>query len=159
MPLIGSKESFGIILGAPEAGPLRAAEVWVGGWSITPNDSSAYVPSFSTALAASARCLRTELNFLRYEEFFVGMRVEEAVQKFVSASPALASVWASLRFADWGPTTDDFLCFLLPLGGKLYLACYDNATKHVHAAVVMPYDLVEILEAAYRELLSPSPDA
>jgi hypothetical protein len=157
--LLGSKESFGIILGAPDVASLRSVEVWVGGWSITPNDSSAYVPSFSTALAASARRLRTELNFLRYEELFLGMSVEEAIHKLVSASPAVASAWVSLRFADWGPTTDDFLCFLLPLRGKLYLACYDNASKHVHAAVVMPYDLVEVLEAANRELLSPSPDA
>ncbi|WP_116001309.1 hypothetical protein [Roseateles depolymerans] len=152
MKVIGSTSQFAMHFGE-STDQLRTVEVWVQGKSITPFDSSAYVPGFSAALARSENALKKDLNFLRYESLFLGLSVEEAFLKLAEASsPHLEQAWLSLRFADWGPTTDDFLCFLIPVGGRLYLACQELSTQAVHAAQITPDDLLRVLEGARHEL-------
>jgi hypothetical protein len=157
--VIGSKAKFAMLLGA-SSGQLRTIEVWVHGKNITPIDSSAYIPGFSVALASTERRLKQELNFLRFEALFFGQSVEEAFSRLAEASsPELEQAWSLLRFADWGPTTDDYLCFLIPVQGKLYLACRENSTKVVHAAQVVPHDLTSVLEGVLHELSTAAPGA
>jgi hypothetical protein len=159
MTCIGSKAKFAFILGS-FSGEMRAAEVWVGGKNVTPFDSSAYVPGLLSALTRSERTLKEELNFLRYEALFFGLSVEEAFLKLSQAgSPELEQAWSHLRFADWGPTTDDFLCFLIPVQSKLYLACQDQTSQAIHSVQVVPYELIQVLEVARHELCRHAPSA
>jgi hypothetical protein len=159
MTSIGSKAKFAVILGS-SSGEMRTAEVWVGGKNVTPFDSSAYVPGFLAALTRTERTLKEELNFLRHEALFFGLCVEEAFLKLSQAgSPELEQAWSDLRFADWGPTTDDYLCFLLPVLGKLYLACQDQTSRAIHSVQVAPSDLIQVLERARHELSAHAPGA
>lgn len=158
MTLFGSKDRFAILVG-PYVGSLRTVEVWAGGKSLTPHDTSVYLPSFVHALVSTKSRVEKPLNFLRHEPLFLDLGVEEAFERIASAeSPQLEQAWSELRVIDWGPTTDDFLCFLLPIQGKLQLVCREQASGSIHAVAVPPYEITQAIEGA-RDALSSLPPA
>lgn len=145
----GSKESVALVVGSP-AWPIREVEVWVAGQNLSVQDSSAHLPSFVASMASTQAGFQAQLNFLQHENHFFGLGVEEAFSKVVSQ--ALPDMWAALRVLDWGPTTDEWLCFLLPIHGKLYLACRQGSSKTVKAVQILPCELMHTLGSAIAEL-------
>jgi len=150
--IIGSKDTLAIALG-PQDGQTKLVEVWVGGANLSQQDSAAYLPSFLPALQATERALKARLNYLQHEGPFLGLGVEEAFIKLRDATSAeLENAWSKLRFADWGPTTDECLCFLLPVQGRLYVACQRPGLERIHHAQITPYDLIRTLEGSIHEI-------
>lgn len=150
----GSKNSFAIVIG-DASWPSCIVEVWAAGQNLSSFDSSAYLPSFINSLAKAQCYLKEQLNFLEFEDYFRELSVEDAF--FWLESQEQPEVWRKLRALDWGPTTDDYLCFLLPIRRKLYLACRENESEFVHAVQILPYDLITVLSAALAELSKFSP--
>lgn len=156
MAIFGSKERFAILVGS-FVGSLRTVEVWAGGKNLTPYDTSVYLPSFVHALASTERRLNEPLSFLAFEPLFLGLSAAEAFQRVAAPdSPQLEQAWAKLRVIDWGPTTDDFLCFLLPIKGKLELVCHELESGSIHSVALLPNEVVQAIEGA-RHALSPLP--
>jgi hypothetical protein len=155
MTVFGSKERFALVVG-PLAGHLRTVEIWVNGTNLTANDSSVYLPSFLRAMASTEHRLKERLNFLKHESLFLGLGVEEAFQLAVSEETFAVST--ELRVFDWGPTTDDYLCLLLPAQGKLYLACKEHASGSIHSVSIFPYDLIRTMQLASHELSGVGPE-
>lgn len=159
MTFFGSKDRFAILVG-PTIGSLRTVEVWAGGKSLTPHDTSVYLPSFVHALASTESRLEKQLNFLRHEPLFLGLSATEAFQRIATAeSPQLEQAWPELRLIDWGPTTDDFLCFLLPIQGKLQLVCREHASGSIHTVAVLPYEIIQAIKGARHALSSSASSA
>lgn len=151
METFGTKEHFGILV-RPASGQMRQVEVWAGGKNLTPVDSSSYIPSFSHSLAKSANHLKNSADFFAYEPLFSGLAPEAAFAKLSRQEAGTEQAWSALRFADWGPTTDDFLCFLLPLNGKLHLAFCEHQSNLFHELLVEPSEIADILEGALNAL-------
>jgi hypothetical protein len=159
MTVFGSKERFAILVG-PQIESHRSVEVWAGGKTLTPFDTSVYLPSFVRALGSTELRLKEQLNFLKYESLFIGLTAEEAIQKVVTPESAeMEHALAELRFANWGPTTDDFLCFLLPIQGNLALICSECQSGSVHAVPLFPYEIIQVIEGARHALSSMSTGA
>jgi len=152
MQVFGSRDRFAILVGPPAAS-IRTVEIWAGGKTLTPHDTSVYLPSFVHALVSTERRLKEQLNFLRHEPLFLGLSATEAFQRIAeSETPQLEQAWADLRLLDWGPTTDDFLCFLLPIHGKLQQVCRENESGSIHTGVVLPYEIIQAIEGARHAL-------
>ena len=152
MQVFGSKDRFAILVG-PSAAPLRTVEVWAGGKSLTPHDTSAYLPSFVHALASTERHLKEQLNFVRHEPLFLGLSATEAFQRIAEPnSLEFEQAWEELRLIDWGPTTDDFLCFLLPIQGKVHLVCREHESGSIHSVALLPYEIIQAIEGARHAL-------
>ncbi|WKB56015.1 hypothetical protein [Eleftheria terrae] len=148
----GTSNDFSVAIGRT-TGALRTVKLVVAGEGITSEDDQVYVPAFVPALAATIQRLKSELNFLKHEELFVGLDLEDAVRRLVNGVDAdIERACGDLRVFDWGPTTDDYVCFLLPLNGRLYLGCYAVESDRVHGCPVVPYDLIQTLEAAHLEM-------
>jgi hypothetical protein len=156
MTVFGSKDHFAIVVGQ-FAGHLRTVEIWVNGTNLTSNDALVYLPSFVYAMASTEHRLKKQLNFLKHEGLFLGLGVEEAFHRV--ASQEFPDAWAELRVFDWGPTTDDYLCFLLPVHGQLYLACKEHVSGSIRAVPIIPYEFARTMELAGHELSRTAPDA
>ena len=101
--------------------------------------------------------LKGQLNFLAHESDLAGNGIEGAFLRVTSQE--LPQAWSDLRVFDFGPTTDDFLCFLLPVHGKLYLGCKGNTADVVTAVQITPFDLISALNNALLELSKHAPHA
>jgi hypothetical protein len=153
---VGRKEKFAFELG-PQCGQMKHIAVWIAGQNLSSYDYFAYLPGFLAALNATAAKLKLNPNHRQYEGEFLGLGVEAAfIQLRDANSSALERAWAGLRFADWGPTTDDFLCFLLPLNGHLYIACQRSELDEIHCEQVTPYELFQTIESAIHEVTKES---
>ncbi|UMR29757.1 hypothetical protein MJ904_22380 [Massilia sp. MB5] len=152
----GSKDSFAMQIG-DASWPSCTVEVWAAGQNLSSFDSSAYLPSFLNSLTCELCYLKEQLNFLAFEDCFRELSVEDAFRWLESQERP--EVWDKLRILDWGPTTDDYLCFLLPIRRKLYLACKGNESEIIHAVQILPYDLITVLSATLAELSKFNPYA
>lgn len=150
----GSKDLFALVVGEP-SWPNRAVEVWIGGVNLSSFDSSAYLPSFIHSMTTMRNKLRDQLNFLTHESDLGGTGVEGAFLRL--ASQELPQAWSDLRVLDFGPTTDDFLCFLVPVHGRLYLGCKGYTADGVVAVRITPFDLISALNTALLELSKYAP--
>lgn len=137
---------FAIVVGEHKDG-LRRVEIRVGNERLTGEDRFVYPPAFLHAMRSTANHLRGELNFLRHERELWGFGIEEAFERVSSGD-----LHEPLRVLSWGPTTDDCVCFLLPVQGKLWLAWKRAEAKSPRAVPVLPYDLIRTIEAAILEL-------
>lgn len=152
----GSKKSFAMLIGGA-SWPICTVEVWAAGQNLSSFDSSAYLPSFINSLTKTLCYLKEQLNFLEFEDCFRELGVEDAFSR--AASQEQLAVWGKLRTLDWGPTTDDYLCFLLPIRRKLYLSCRGHDSEFIHAVQILPYDLITVISIALAELLKFNPHA
>lgn len=135
-------------------GQLREVEVWAGGERLTGEDSLVYPLSFVTAISATEQALRAQLNFMRYEDELFGLGIDAAFERVSSGS-----LHSKLRMFSWGPTTDSFLCFLLPLNGRLQLAWKSVGSDVVRSITVVPFDLICALRSALEKLAQPKGEA
>lgn len=51
----------------------------------------------------------------------------------------------ALRWLDWGPTTDDVLCFLVPSEGNLHLVWRIRDEPDIRSVLVDPIDLADLI--------------
>jgi len=143
MLTFGNKETFALSVATD------TVDIHIAGALVTDSDNSPYLPSFVSALQSSERALRSRLNFLTHESLFFGMSVGDAFSALASPSTSAHEVaFNELRFADWGETTDSHLSFLLPVNGRLHVACSLLGGNAVHASVVWPYDIISTINAA-----------
>jgi hypothetical protein len=146
--ILGSCDTFALSIAG------KAVDIYVASVCITESDNKPYLPSFVPALAATERFLKERLNFLKYEQLFLGMSASDAYDVLRRGDlPDGAAVFDELRFADWGPSTDPYLCFLLPAWGSLVLSCAPLSGGPIASVDVLPYDLIRTLERA-REAFS-----
>lgn len=100
--------------------------------------------------------LKAQLNFLAHARDLEDGGIEGAFARL--ASEELPQAWSDLRVLDWGPTTDHFLCFLLPVHGKLYLGCKGVNADGVSAVQITPFDLISTLNNVLLELSKYAPN-
>jgi len=143
MLMFGNKETFALSVATGTVG------IHIAGALVTDSDNSPYLPSFTSALQASEKALRSRLNFLAHESLFLGMSVSDAFHALASPSTSAHEMaFNELRFADWGATTDSYLSLLLPINGRLYVACSPVGGDAVQAAVVWPYEIISTINRA-----------
>jgi hypothetical protein len=152
--LFGEKTSFAIAVGMTRW-PFCEVEIWVAGVNLSAYDSSAYLPAFISSVAYAVNSLKERLNFLEFEDRFYDLSLQAAFSWVESEVEPTA--WAKLRVIDFGPTTDDYLCFLLPVRGKLYLSCRGRESDLVTVAQVLPHDLIMVFIAVLAELSKCNP--
>lgn len=87
MEIYGDKEQFALVIGAA-SGQMCQVEVWAGSKSLSPFDSSAYIPSFCYSLYIASARLDVPTKLFEHEQLFVGLTVEEAFNKLSSAQSA-----------------------------------------------------------------------
>ena len=155
MRTIGTKDKFALTIG-PQSGQMRQVEVWAGSKNLSPVDSSVYIPSFSHALTNAATRLKKADPLFSHEGLFGSLDVESAFDKLATQAPGTEQAWVALRFVDWGPTTDDFLCFLIPLNGQLHLVCSDQDSNSLHEVILEPTEIIHVIEGAINELSNSS---
>ncbi len=153
--IFGSQDQFAVVVGEP-TWPICAVEVWIGGVNLSTFDSSAYLPSFIHSMSTMRDKLKNQLNFLTHESDLGGSGVEGAFLRV--ASQELSQAWSDLRILNFGPTTDDFLCFLLPVDEKLYLACKSYTAAGITAVRITPFDLISTLNSTLLELSKNVPN-
>jgi len=149
MQQFGQKERFATIVGASANG-LRHVEIWAGERSLTPVDQRAYVPAFSHAVRGTIDKLQAPNAIVRHGALFVGRGVSSSFKWL--ATQAHPTAWRDLGVFHWGPTTDDILCFLLPIDGQIYLAWKERGHAKTHRIPVQISDVVAVLERTLAEL-------
>ncbi|MFS2032412.1 hypothetical protein ACEN8I_00080 [Polaromonas sp. CT11-55] len=127
---------------------LRRVEIWIDGERLTGDDPFVYPEAFLTHLIRSRDHLKTELNFLKHEAELMGLGIDDAFERVSSGN-----LHTTLRVLDWGPTTDDYLCFLLPIQSRLWLTWKrQRAPAKVRAIQILPYELISAIEVAADQL-------
>ena len=148
MKAFGNRSKFAIEVA------LECVEVYVAGRRLTEVDNQPYMQAFATRIRFTWQHLERCLNFQANEDRFVGMGVDEAYRALASADGELPrGVFDAQRFADWGPITDGYLTFLLPVGGKLYVATAAQSGQQVFAEEVSPWEIISVLRSASESLL------
>lgn len=149
MRIVGSKDAVGFVMGEHQPEGI-AVEVWAGGQCLTPFDALPYLPAFLPRLQASEAQLRHPSTFLRHE----GELSEHSIQDAFAllAGEAAPELHRALRWLDWGPTTDDVLCFLVPSAGKLHLTWKMQGEPCARSMPVDPADLADLIAHARRTL-------
>lgn len=142
MRIVGSKDAVGFVFEehSPEG---IAVEIWAGGQCLTPCDTFPYLPAFLPSLQASEAQLRRPSPFLGYEGALSGHSIPDAFA--LLASDGVPELHRALRWLNWGPTTDDVLCFLVPLAGKLHLTWKLQGQPCPRSMPVEPADLADLI--------------
>lgn len=148
----GSTDRFAILIGV-ETGGLREVEDWAGGENLTPTDTAAYLPAFIHALEKMAKRLAQPQELLRFKQLFARCDATQAFELLSSQSHPEA--WLALRVLDWGPTLDNYLCFLVPQHGRFALTFRRHETSAVHSVDLTPEYLSETIQSAIRQLRDP----
>ncbi len=118
MKTVGAKATFAFVVEERQADGV-AVEIWAGNQCLTPNDRYPFLPAFLPRLEASEARLRRPDALLQHEAELSELSIQAAFDLLSSQeAPALHE---ALRWLDWGPTTDDVLCFLIPSEGRLHL--------------------------------------
>jgi len=104
-----------------------------------------------------ANRLKAQLSFLRHEPYLDGLSVEEAFLRVRTQEQPQA--WSDMRVLDFSPNTDDYLCFLLPVHGGLYLTFKKNSAPSIMAVPATPPELIRILDSALMELARYAPNS
>jgi hypothetical protein len=125
-------------------------EVWAGGQNLTPVDTSAYLPSFIHAMRADESLLCDEERVFEQGANLLGLTAKQAFE-CISQSP---EAWSKLRVLNWGETTDDVLCFLVPVQDKIHLAWMELPSRTVHSLPVITRELAGTLRRARHMLIS-----
>jgi len=127
--IIGDLDTFAFDVGRKEGKDLRRVDVVIGGRYVCCDDRVVFVPQFSFDLERSLKKIQSQVAG-QLENILGGRTPEEAHRFIVSTTseesenfykPELEEVWPTFRFMNWGPTTDNLTCFLLPLEGKLFI--------------------------------------
>ena len=138
---------------------LRQVDIYIAGRSVCCDDNHVYVSQFVNSLWHTAEYLKQKLDYYVEEDFFFGKSIEEAyklIQQLRDLELKIISKHWVDNFLDWGPTTDNIICLLFPLHGKLYMIfefCRDThkPTKEigkVFAVEIFPYEIITVCESA-----------
>lgn len=152
MRIIGSKEKIGFVVdrSAPHG---IAVEIWANNACLTPYDRHPYLPAFLPHLVRTEARLRQIESFTRHENELTGMTVEDAFG--LLAGQGSAGLNNALRCLDWGPTTDDVLCFLIPSMGVLRLTWKLRSEGRVQSVSVEGGQLADLI-CELRDVLEES---
>jgi hypothetical protein len=124
---IGDKELLcfevgDVVDGCPE---IRYINIWVNNMLITSYDNVAFVPGIISA--AKSESIENR-NILRFERFFNGLNVPEIhqyiLEKRMKGDDSGVSdydLFPEYQMLDWGPITDNIMCFIVPYHEKTYL--------------------------------------
>jgi hypothetical protein len=150
MRIVGSKEAVGFVIDEHHPEGWIAVEIWAGGQCLTPVDALPYLPAFLPGLRASETQLRRPSTFLRHE----GELSEHSIPGAFAllASDGAPELQGALRWLNWGPTTDDVLCFLVPSSGKLHLTWKLHGEPCVRSMPVNPAKLADLIAHTRRTL-------
>jgi hypothetical protein len=145
----GNRDSFAL------GGDGTVAHVHVAGIHLTEFDDKPYWPAFLTALRATRQRISECLNFLKYEQQLRGLSAEEAHRAVLDTNSSLSHLHSELRFANWGPTTDGHVCFLLPIYGSMYVSCSALGEKSIASSKLRPYDIADAIGCFLDEAAQP----
>ena len=166
MKVIGDKTTFCFEIGEKSDSQMRVVNIFIGGENICCEDNSVYLPQFINSICLSANYIRRKIDYYKYINYFSGMTLEDAHNFLLSTRDSDSpnynlendDFYGCYRVFEWGATTDNVACFLVPLNGVLYLT-YSffsqsgvDSNNKVFGAVVTPYEIVRVIERAFREL-------
>ncbi|MBC7797514.1 MAG: hypothetical protein H7Z37_11630 [Pyrinomonadaceae bacterium] len=167
--VIGNKNTFAFDVAERESkdewletdfyNELRIVDIYIAGRSVCCDDNCVFVSQFVISVWHTAEMLKRILDYYSNEDVFFGKSVEEAhkiIQQLKDVKiETLSKYWVS-NLLDWGPTTDNIICLLFPLHGKLYLTFEfwrethqpANEIGQVFGAEVTPYEIIRACEMA-----------
>lgn len=166
MKVFGDKTTFCFEIGEKIDSPMRLVNIFIGGKNICCEDNVVYLPQFINSIALSASDIRRKIDYYKYINYFEWMSLEEA-HNFLLSTRDMDSPHYNLenddlyqchRVFSWGPTTDNAICFLLPMNGMLYLT-YSFSSKidlnnynSFCGVAITPYEIVHVIIDALNEL-------
>ncbi|WP_157667468.1 hypothetical protein [Comamonas serinivorans] len=129
--------------------------LYVAGIHLTEFDDRPYWPAFLTALRGTHRRLASGLNVGKHEQLLSGLSVEDAHWSLLDPNSTFDDLHSELRFANWGPTTDGHVCFLLPINGSLFVSCSEVGSLSVSTAPFQPHDSAVAISQFLAEAAQP----
>lgn len=136
-------------------GDGTVARVHVAGIHLTEFDDKPYWPAFLMSLQATRQRMSKCLNFLKHEQQLRGLSVDEAHRAVLDTKSSLSHLDSELRFANWGPTTDGHVCFLLPIDGAMFVSCSALGASPIACSKVWPYDIADSIGRFLDEAAQP----
>jgi hypothetical protein len=127
--VIGNKSTFAFEIGQHSSETeLRTVDIVIGNRYVCRDDNSAYVPQFIASMQCDIeRIFDNDWN--KYHEYFKRKSINE-IHEFILRTRTEGtreydieddSIYPLHKFLDWGPTTDNLCCFIIPINDKHYL--------------------------------------
>lgn len=162
--IIGNTNTFALDIGAdyPE-NQIRKIDVVINNRWVCVDDHSACVPQFITSLELDIKRIRRS-DFSKYNQYFTSLSVHEIHECILKTRTEGAEefdieddrIYPLHTFMDWGPTTDNLTCFLIPKDKEIYLThqfwreehCIKSEIGVIHATKVGLEEVLGVLEKA-----------
>lgn len=166
MKIIGNKVTFGLEIGEQINSSLRVVNIFIGGENICYEDNHVYLPQFINSISVTAENLRKKIDYYKYINYLEWMSLEEAHNFLLDTSNSESphynlennKLYLCYSIFQWGPTTDDASCFLIPMNDVLYLT-YSFPSKanivgynSVSGVAITPYEIIHVIENSLSEL-------
>ena len=159
MGLHGNINIFAIEVLDSEEDQLKPVNIYVNGISLCQDDNIAYVPQFLEALKSNLEYYRRKSDYLKYQDFFKNLNAFEAHKALIESQDEYSDIInESCTFLNWGPTTDNFHAFILPVFGgdlNITLSFVKEGSLNqgdVFGVKVYPFQIIEVLSNTIKEL-------
>ncbi|WP_445777011.1 hypothetical protein [Shewanella sp.] len=124
--MIGDKLKVGFNVGeiVDDCIELKKIEIWIAGQLVTFRDNIAHISSLAHSAQNDAERTR---NLQRFNHYFIEKN-ETEIHQFIMGT-RLSDIefqdsdemFYEHQIFDWGPNTDDVICFLVEFNGQLYI--------------------------------------
>lgn len=166
MKVFGDKDTFSFEIGENIDTSLRLVNIFIGGRNICCEDNIVYLPQFINSISVTAENLRKKIDYYKYINYLEWMSLEEAHNFLLGTSNSESphynlennKFYLCYSIFQWGPTTDDASCFLIPMNELLYLT-YSFPSKanivgynRIFSVAITPYEIIHVIENALSEL-------
>lgn len=142
---------------------LRQVDIYIAGRSVCCDDNQVFVSQFVNSIWHTAEFLKKKLDYYSEKDFFFGKSIEEAhklIRQLRNLDLEMLNRFWVADLLHWGPTTDNIICFLFPIHGKLYLTFEFWRDTHqpseeigqVFGVEITPYEIIRICETAIEVL-------
>jgi hypothetical protein len=160
--VIGDKLKIGFNVGGivDNCSELKEIEIWVAGQLVTFKDNIAHISSLAHNAQYDAERIK---NLNKFEHYFIGKN-EKEIHQFILGT-RLSDIefkdsdemFYEHQILDWGPNTDDVICFLVQANGKLFITAeffYENESA-IYSVEIDEQALNEALLSFRNALCAP----
>jgi len=153
--VVGNKAQIGFNVGDNVDGSpdLKEIEIWVAGQLVTFRDNIAHISSLAQYAIADAEKSR---DLKRFSHYFIG-KSETEIHQFILAT-RLSDIefvdsdemFYEHQILDWGPNTDDVVCFLVECNNRLFITVElfcdaGNSQNTIYSIEINEDELITVL--------------
>lgn len=165
--IIGNPKVFAFDVADRSENGLLVVNIYIGNRSVCSDDCSVFLPSYVNDIEYSLNAL-SKNDYEKYASYLVH-KSYEGIHRFIYSTRSEGAenygiendeIYPLYSFMDWGPTTDNLVCFVFPHNDELILTYEFWRPEHmpsseigvVESVIISRQELTAVLSLAIKEL-------